>query len=299
MENKREAPRNPPVEVCSVSELPQVKLGPLSVSRLVCGSNPFLGYSYRSPAHDRWQRRTFTPQRISEVLEKCLEVGVNTVACNYDEGRTMPRTLELLEKRTGVRMQWIAYTHGGPDFQRESIGMIADDGANACYIQGGIVDSRFRYNYVGGIMPSEGDRLDEVVEWLALIHQTGMVAGLGTHQSYILREAARRGYDVDFYTTTLNSLRVYCDYHGAVMAINETDKPVLAIKTLGGGAKVTPLEGLTCALTALKPIDMIAVGMEYEEAVEENAALVTRICEALARGRAFSREPTTQSARLT
>jgi hypothetical protein len=282
-----------------MSALPQVSLGPLSVSRLICGSNPFLGYSYRSSAHDRWQRRTFTPQRISEVLEKCLEVGVNTVACNYDDHRTMPRSLELLERRVGVRMQWIAYTHGGPELQRESIGMIADDGANACYIQGGIVDSCFQYNYVGGLMPGAGDDLDQVIEWLALIGERGMVAGLGMHQAYILREADRRGYDVEFYTTTLNSLHVYCDYHAAVMAVNETEKPVVAIKTLGGGAKVTPQEGLTCALTALKPTDMLAVGMEYEEAVEENAALVTRICEALARGRSCEREPSAAAVRLS
>ncbi|MBM3497496.1 MAG: hypothetical protein FJX74_02390 [Armatimonadetes bacterium] len=282
-----------------MSELPQVRLGSLSVSRLVCGSNPFMGYSYRSPAHDQWQRRTFTPQRISEVLEKCLEVGVNTVACNYDEGRTMAQALQVLERRCGIRMQWIAYTHGGPTFQRESIDMIADDGANACYIQGGVVDSCFQYNYVGGIVPQEGDRLDDVVEWLALIHERGMVAGLGTHQAFILREADRRGYDVDFYTTTLNSLRIYCDYHAAVMAINETAKPVLAIKTLGGGAKVTPLEGFTCALTGLKPTDMLAVGMEHEEAVEENAALVTRICATLARGRCPDREPSVEAMRLS
>jgi hypothetical protein len=152
---------------------------------------------------------------------------------------------------------------------------------------------------VGGILPQEGDRLDDVVDWLALIRERGMVAGLGMHQAFILREAERRGYGVDFYVTTLNSLRVYCDYHSAVMAVNETDRPVLAIKTLGGGAKVTPPEGLTCALTALKPTDMVVVGMEYEEAVEENAALVARICSALARGRECGRELWPEAMRLT
>jgi len=280
-----------------LSALPQVKLGPHSVSRLVCGSNPFLGYSYRSAAHDRWQRRVFTPQRISEVLEKCLEVGINTVASNYDEARTMPRTLELLEKRTGIRMQWIAYTHGGEGFQRESIGMIAADGASACYIQGGVVDSQFHYNYVGHLVPDRGDTLDKVVEWLALIREKGMVPGLGTHQPYIIRQAEARGYDLGFYTTSLNFLGIYCQYHAAVMAINETRRPVLAIKTLGGGLKTSPPDGLTCALTSLKPTDLVAVGMENEEIVEENAALVAGILTTLERGR--SAEPYQAPARLS
>ena len=280
----------------ALSALPQVKLGSHSVSRLVCGSNPFLGYSYRSAAHDRWQRRTFTPQRISEVLEKCLQVGVNTVACNYDDARTMPQALELLEKRTGTRMQWIAYTHGGEGFQRESIGMIADDGAIACYIQGGVADSQFHYNYVGHVVPDQGDTLDKVVDWLALIRERGMVPGLGTHQPYIIRQAEARGYDLEFYTTPLNFLGIYCQYHAAVMAINETRKPVLAIKTLGGGLKTSPQDGLTCALASLKPTDMVAVGMENEEIVEDNAALVAGIIAALGRGCAA--EPYPARARL-
>lgn len=87
--------------------VPMVNFFGQEVSRLICGSNPFLGYSYRSPAHNKWQRRTFTRERISEVLEKCLEVGINTLLGNMDDDRTLPRALNLLERRTGSRMKWI------------------------------------------------------------------------------------------------------------------------------------------------------------------------------------------------
>jgi hypothetical protein len=43
---------------------------------------------------------------------------------------------------------------------------------------------------------------------------------------------------------------------------------------------------------------MVAVGMEQEEAVEGNAALVTRVCSALARGRRREREPSPEARRL-
>jgi len=161
--------------------LPTTRVGDRDVTQLICGSNPFLGYSYRSAAHDAWQRRTFTPERISQVLEACLAAGINTVFGNYDEQRTLPQALELLERRTGRRMLWIAYTPGGESGQEESIRLIADDGAFACYIQGGVVDSQFAYNYVGGLLLGAGDTLDKVIPWLALIRECGMVPGLGTH----------------------------------------------------------------------------------------------------------------------
>jgi hypothetical protein len=34
----------------------------LKISRLICGSNPFLGYSYRSSGHNAWQKRHFMPE---------------------------------------------------------------------------------------------------------------------------------------------------------------------------------------------------------------------------------------------
>ncbi|MFQ6131770.1 MAG: hypothetical protein ACE5R4_07015 [Armatimonadota bacterium] len=258
--------------------LPTVTLGGRQVSRVVCGSNPFMGFSYRSEAHNRWQRQHFTPERISQVLEKCLEVGINTLAGNYDDERTLARALDLLEGRTGHRMQWIAYTHGGRgESQEDSIRQIADDGAFACYIQGGVVDSQFRYNYVGGLMLDGEDTLDRVIDWLALIRDLGMTPGLGTHRHQIIDLAERRGYAADFYTTPFNFQDVYCSYAEAFKTIRRTGKPILAIKTCAGGGQIEVAKALTCAFTGLKPTDMVALGVEHELMVEENARLAEEI----------------------
>ena len=68
-------------------ELSEVPFGSYRISRLICGSNPFLGYSYRSEAHNAWQRRHFTPERIAQILEVCAEYGVNAVAGIANPGR--------------------------------------------------------------------------------------------------------------------------------------------------------------------------------------------------------------------
>lgn len=261
--------------------IPAVRFGNREVSRLVCGSNPFMGYSYRSEAHSQWQREHFTPQRISEVLEKCLELGINTLAGNYDDDRTLAQALDILEKRTGHRMQWIAYTHGGREGQEDSIWRIADDGAFACYIQGGVVDSQFHYSYTGRIVLAKGDTLDRAIPWLALIREKGMLPGLGTHRHQILRLAEQRGYDTEFYMTTFNFRNVYCSYAEQFKAVRSTPKPIVAIKSMAGGGQIPPADALTCCFTGLKPTDVVAVGMENEHIVEHNARLTVEILEAL------------------
>jgi len=262
--------------------VPVVNFFGQEVSRLICGSNPFLGYSYRSQAHNKWQRRHFTPERISEVLEKCLEVGINTLMGNMDDNRTLPQALSLLERRTGRRMNWIAYTHGGAERQEESIRMISDAGAIACYLQGGVVDSQFQYEYVGRLRLDKPNALERVRPWLSLIREKRMTPGLGTHRYQIIQLAEEKDIENEFFVTTLNFINFHCSYAEAVRVIRKTKKAVIVIKTLAGSAKVRPQDGLTAAFTGIKPKDLVAVGMENEEAAEENAHFAEEIISALA-----------------
>jgi hypothetical protein len=177
----------------------------------------------------------------------------------------------------GSAPHWIAYTHGGPPRQIETIDKLADQGAFAIYIQGGTVDCCFNYNFVGGLMMDGNDRFDDAVPWLEHIRERGCVPGLGSHWSDIIRCAEERGYGAESHTTTLNNLAVYCDYYPAVRTINTVQKPFVVIKTLGGGAKIAPSEGLTCAYTAIKKTDAAAIGLENEESAEYDANLAREI----------------------
>ena len=257
--------------------VPTVEIAGLTVSRLICGSNPFLGYSYRSAAHNAWQRRHFTPERIAEVLEKCLEVGITGLLANYEEERIIARALEETQRRCGERPTWVAYVSGDNERMHKGIRSVNDDGAAACYIQCGRGDACFTFNRAGRPLMDAGDSLDDLTEFVDLIHELGMPAGMGSHHWQILKVMDERDYNVEFMVTTLNYLGVYCEYAGAVRAINTIDRPIIAIKTLGGNARITPQDGLTCAFTALKPSDIVAVGMEHEEAAAENARLAEQI----------------------
>jgi hypothetical protein len=141
----------------------------------------------------------------------------------------------------------------------------------------------FSYNYVGGLDLARPDTMDSVRFWLDDIRSRGMIAGFCTHHATIIHISEDRGYDPDFYVTPLNFLNVYCDYPTAVSAAHRTDKPVIAIKPLGGGGAVSPEKGLTCAYASLKATDFVTVGTENEEIAEYNAALATRLIGMLGR----------------
>ena len=57
--------------------LPQIRLGPHSVSRLICGANPFNGGSHLSCFVNHQMREYYTPEQILKTLRRCQEVGIN------------------------------------------------------------------------------------------------------------------------------------------------------------------------------------------------------------------------------
>ena len=53
------------------SAMPMITLGSHRISRLICGSNPILGYSYLGSHTDRQMKDYYTTERTVEFLLKC------------------------------------------------------------------------------------------------------------------------------------------------------------------------------------------------------------------------------------
>ena len=62
-----------------MSDFPRTKIENLSVSRLIVGTNWFLGYSHTSKAKDRYICETVDRNRIAEILTVFLSAGVDTL----------------------------------------------------------------------------------------------------------------------------------------------------------------------------------------------------------------------------
>ncbi|HOQ29980.1 MAG TPA: hypothetical protein PLH36_14690, partial [Armatimonadota bacterium] len=61
-----------------MSEFPRTMVGGVSMPRLICGSNWFLGYSHTSRAKDRLIKELFdTPAKMARVVEVFARRGCN------------------------------------------------------------------------------------------------------------------------------------------------------------------------------------------------------------------------------
>ena len=254
-------------------KLPTVSIGPHRVSRLIIGGNPYSGISHHSPAKSKEMEDYYTVSRIMADLREAEHCGINTVLARAD--RHIMRVLNEY-RSVGGKIQWIAQTAKGDEYAdvMAYIRRIARYQPIAIYHHGGTTDRLY----------DEG-KLDLLHDALALIHNLGFAAGLGTHDPQILKYCYYEGYDVDFYVCSFyNHTRrpeVYLppDRDAAIVAIQAVHLPVIAIKVLAAG-RSEPVSAFQFALEHIKPIDAIAAGMNTKgrsDLISDNAALVTHL----------------------
>jgi len=245
-------------------KFPTTRIEKYEVSRMLCGTNTFYGYSHFSHAKDVWLRRYFTQERIIEVMCRFAEHGINGIV-------SIPRpdlkqAIDEVERRTGVHFITFA-TPGGKDEDDLMTGvrLSRDLGCEFCMPHTGYTDPR--------ILAAEG-RLVGFDRALPLIRQCGMVPGLSTHRPEAITVGDAGGYDVATYIQPYNSAGFLCSVETDWVArvINGTPKPVIAIKPLGAG-RVMPPTGLRFVYGTIKPIDSVCIGTMSPEEVDEDVKL--------------------------
>ena len=75
-------------------KLPSTKIDDVEISKIVCGTNPFFGFSHFTRSRDIWMQQYFTDERIREVIERLNDYGVNAIL-----GGTAERTYEIIKGR--------------------------------------------------------------------------------------------------------------------------------------------------------------------------------------------------------
>jgi len=240
--------------------LPTIRIGDLSVSRLICGANPFSGISHQTYELDQAMKDFFTASQIKKTLRECEGLGINTLIARADN-----HIRRLLREywNEGGTMQWIAQTPSEWGSMRESIIAMVESGAKAAYIHGSTVDEMFL-----------DKRQDELPPLLDLIHSAGLPAGIASHNPSVIRYIQDEGWDADFYifsfydAVTNGDLFIEEDRPEAVKLIQEVDKPCIAIKVLASG-RHNPEEAFKFAFENIKPTDAIAVGTFPKERPDE------------------------------
>ncbi len=251
--------------------LPQVKLGELSVSRLIVGGNPFSGNSHQSRQLDAAMRDWFTTARIIETLHACEEQGLTTFL-----GRADAHVMRVLHEywNDGGKLQWIAQTAPEMWSVEDNIRRAVGAGAAAVYLHGGWFDDRWAR---GEIAPAE--------RALALIRQLGRPAGIAAHVPRFHLEAAER-LDLDFHLvcvfqcgsilTGRGDTFDLADVPVALDAIQRLSRPCIAFKVLGAG-RFDPAVMLPQVCRGIKPTDAVLLGFypqHHPTQVADTVALV-------------------------
>jgi len=243
--------------------MPMITLGQYKISRLICGSNPLLGYSYMGAHTDQQMKEYFTTERTVEFLLKCEQAGITThqLSSRYEY-------LNILRER-GSKLKIICL-HS----EREKIKETMDNVQPIAMVHhGGVTDRLF----------AEGNS-KIVRDYVKAVKDSGKLAGVSAHNPDVIKQIADEGWEVDFFMTCFyfltrkllkeetNSVMPVGGYNflkndPVVMTqvIRQVKQPCLGFKILGAGrlcsSQKSVRDAFRFAFENIKPTDGIIVGM--------------------------------------
>ena len=255
-----------------MSEFPRTEVGGLSVSRMIIGTNWFLGYTHCTPAKTKSvQRIVMNPKSIADIIEVFLKGGVDTIMCPHTT-TCMYEAIQEAQQRVGRKLI-IIETPGFPTDKRTpfdgfDVGeceRILDEEAKKG------VSISMPHTSVTDVMVDkclrEVRQMDSICK---LIRDRGMIPGLSTHIPETVIYSDETGLDVETYIQPFNLMgflmQVEVDWVASI--IRNAKKPVMTIKTMAAG-QVRPYQAMTFTWNAIREKDMVTVGtMAPEEAQE-------------------------------
>ncbi len=253
-----------------MTAFPRAMIENLSVSRLMIGTNWFLGYSHTSKAKDRDIIETMTAGRIADTVEVFMKAGVDTLYGVRPDPKLLQGISEA-EQRTGKKCITISIPtlpiDNGPDSMGEAereLDAHAKLGVSVCMPHQMTTDA---------FVNRRTRTLSGIEAYLGMIRERGMIPGLSTHMPETPSYADDLRLDVATYVQIYNAagflMQVEIDW--VQRMIWSARKPVITIKPLAAG-KLPPLVGLAFSWSTLRDCDMVCIGTstpyEAEEVVE-------------------------------
>jgi len=264
-------------------KLPRIRLGKYSISRLICGANPFNGGSHLSVFVNHELRRYYTAERILKTLRRCQQVGIN---CWQSGVKNIDLYRRLVDE--GGKMHYIAIAAGSSS----NIEKLARGGCIAIAHHGETTDRMFKQG-----------QIDQMHDYLKRVRDAGLLVGVSTHMPDVVDTVESKGWDVDYYMTCvyerhrsaadlerllgqapipLGEVYLPLDPPRMFKAIRQTKRPCLAFKILAAGRLSERRQWVEQAFRetfqSIKPGDAAIVGIydRYTDQVAENAAFVRR-----------------------
>jgi hypothetical protein len=272
---------------------PRTQVGGVSVSRLIIGTNWFLGYTHSTASQSRTNsERVNHRDAVAKIIEAFVEFGVDSIMCPHTD-TVIPEAIEEARQRTGKPLVVIS-TFGLPMDKRTAL-----DGFDMAEVERLLdeqvargVDIAMPHQSVTDVMLDKCSReIRQMAPVCALIRDRGMVPGLSTHAPETVVYADETGLDVESYIQPFNLMgflmQVEVDWIARI--IQNAKKPVMTIKSMAAG-QVRPFQALTFSWNAIRAQDMVTVGTSSVHEARELCELSLQI---------LDRQPTTQELQRT
>ena len=267
-----------------MNTFPRTTVGGKSLSRMIIGTNWFLGWSHTTAAKD-WYITTHVKDRknIADIIEVFVKAGVDTVMGNI-QCDPLHDSIQDVQQRTGKKITMVS-TPGfpvnpdvvtGKGWNLGEVAKILDReaelGADFCMPHTSTTDC-----LIDKVL-REVRGMDTLCK---MIRERGMIPGLSTHVPESIIFADETNLDVETYISIFNSMgflmQVEVDWVAQV--IRNAKKPVMTIKSMAAG-QLRPFQALTFAWNAIREQDMITVGTmstkEAEELVEISMNILSK-----------------------
>ncbi|MDP6058763.1 MAG: hypothetical protein QGH33_07715 [Pirellulaceae bacterium] len=249
-----------------MADFPRTTVDGVSLSRMIVGTNWFLGYSHHSGAKDKFIREFQTVERVADTMTVFFESGVDTVM-----GMPTPMLSEAIktaEDRTGregalILTPGFGMAENGPDFDSaaEAFDQAKELGAKFCFPHTSATDQL--------LDPLRGE-IRGYPKLAEMIRDRDMIPGLSTHLPQSVIIADNQDYDVASYIQIYNAagflMPVEVDW--VMRVIRNAKKPVMTIKSMAAG-KLLPPVGLAFSWATLRDQDMVTVGTTTADEARE------------------------------
>ena len=249
-----------------MADFPRTTVGGVSVSRMIIGTNWFLGYSHTSAAKDRFITSFQTVKNIADILEVFLSNGIDTLM-----GMATPllkQAIQTAEDRTGKKVILI-YTPGfnvlpgGPEQSEPErvFDYCKELGGTFCFPHTSTTD--VLVDRMHGV-------IRDIDRYTRMIRDRGMIPGLSTHMPESVSIADNTGADIESYVQIYNAIGflmpVEVDWEMRV--IKNAKKPVMTIKPMAAGRLLPPV-GLAFSWNTIRDQDMVTVGTTTPDEARE------------------------------
>lgn len=160
-----------------MNDFPKTIVGGVKLSRLIVGTNWFLGYTHTSKAKDNFIKNYQTRKNIADILTVFLNAGVNAIM-----GMPVPILRDAIleaQDRTGKSAKLILTPHfnitpgGLSENNPENVfDLCKDVGATFCMPHQSVTDR---------LIDKLDNKIRDIDKYTKMIRERGMIPGLLTH----------------------------------------------------------------------------------------------------------------------